>query len=69
MRKIRIFFLRVTHMAVFIKECRHTVKTGYNELGYNEQIFQIGQSSTQINPVTTNPGYNEQKFLVPTCSL
>ncbi len=35
----------------------YTVKLGYNEQIYN----QIGQCSTHINPVITNPGYDEQK--------
>ncbi len=46
----------------------HTVKLGYNELGYNEHsvitnkfLSKIGHFSTQINPVITKPGYNEQK--------
>jgi hypothetical protein len=40
------------------------------KLGYNEQILsQIGYFSTQINPVMTNPGYDEQKWPVPSCSL
>ncbi len=30
---------------------------------------QIGNFSTQINPVLTNPDYNEQKWTVPRCSL
>ncbi len=30
---------------------------------------QLGHFSTQINPVITNPGYNEQKRPVPCCSL
>jgi hypothetical protein len=30
---------------------------------------QIGKSSIQIDPVITNPGYNEQKWPVPRCSL
>jgi hypothetical protein len=55
---------------------RNTVKLGYNELGYNEQLVitnkflsQIGYFTTQINPDITNPGYNEQKWSVPSCSL
>ncbi len=54
----------------------NTVKLGYNELGYNEHSVitnglssQIGHLSTQINPVITNPGYNEQKLPVPSSSL
>ncbi len=54
----------------------NTVKLGYSELGYNEHsvitkrfLSQIGHFSTQINPVITNPGYNEQKCLVPSCWL
>ncbi len=53
-----------------------TVKLGYNELGYNEHsaitdgfLSHIGHISTQINPVITNPGYNEQKWPVLSCSL
>ncbi len=30
---------------------------------------QIGHFTTQNNPVITNPGYNEQKWPVPSCSL
>ncbi len=57
------------------------MKLGYNELGYNELgynghsvitnkfLSKIGHISTQINPVITNPGYNEQKCPVPSCSL
>jgi hypothetical protein len=38
------------------------VKLGYNEHGYNEQFLsKIGHINTQINPVITNPGYNELK--------
>jgi hypothetical protein len=55
---------------------RITVKLGYNELGYSEHsvitnkfLSQIGYFNTQINPVITNPGYNEQKWPVPSCSL
>ncbi len=40
---------------------------GYNELGYNEHLVimnrflsQIDYFSTQINPVKTDPGYNEK---------
>ncbi len=53
-----------------------TVKLGYYELGYNDHsvitnkfLSKIGHISTQINPVITNPGYNEQKCPVPSCSL
>jgi hypothetical protein len=53
-----------------------TVKLGYNELGYNEHsvitnkhLDKIGQFTTQMNPVITKPGYNEQKWPVPSCSL
>ncbi len=54
-----------------------TVKLDYNELGYNEignnehsvitnkYLSPIGYFYTQINPVITNPGYNEQKWPVP----
>jgi hypothetical protein len=59
---------------VKINQC--TVKLGYNELGYSEHsvvtnrfLSQIGHIGTQINPVITNPGYNEQKWPVPSCSL
>jgi hypothetical protein len=46
----------------------HTLYTV--KLGYNEQILsQICQFSTQINPVITNRGCNEQKWPVPSCSL
>ncbi len=55
---------------------KYTIKLGYNELGcwrtlgYNEQILgQIGYFSIQINPVITNPGYNEQEWPVPSSSL
>ncbi len=46
-----------------------TVKLGYNEHSVvtNRFIDQIGYFSTQINPVITNPGYNEQKWPVPSC--
>ncbi len=48
----------------------HTVKLGYYELGWNEQIFRANWSFCYINnPVITNPGYNEQKCPVPSCSL
>jgi hypothetical protein len=50
------------------------MKLGYNELGYNEHLVimsrflsQIGHISTQIKPVITKPGYNEQKWTVPSC--
>ncbi len=58
-----------------------TVKLGYNELGYNEHGYQEysivtnkisspkSPFSTQINPVITNPGYNEQIWSVQSCSL
>ncbi len=46
----------------------NTVKLGYNELGYyehsvitNKFLGKIGYFSTQMNPVITKPGYNEQK--------
>jgi hypothetical protein len=52
------------------------VKLGYNELGYNEHSVitnkQFGPKcpfTTQIDPVITNPGYNERFWLVPSCSL
>ncbi len=56
---------------------RHTaVKLGYKELGYNEHsvitnkfLCKIGHFSIQMNPVITKPGYNEQKWLVPSCLL
>ncbi len=63
---------------IWMKVRRHsdTVKLGYNENGYNEHsvitnIFlrKFGPISKQINPVITNPGYNEQKCPVPSCSL
>ncbi len=53
-----------------------TVKLGYNELGCNEHsvitnifLSQIGHFSAQINPVITNPGFNEQNCPAPSCSL
>ena len=53
-----------------------TVKLGCNELGYNElsvitnEYFGPKLSFTkQINPVITNPGYNEQIWPVPSCLL
>ena len=55
---------------------RTTVKLGYNELGYNEHsvitnkyFVSKGSFTTQINPVITNPGYNEQIWPVPSSSL
>jgi hypothetical protein len=49
---------------------------GYNELGYNKHLVitnrflsKFGPNNTQINPVITNPGYNEQKCPVPSCSF
>ncbi len=48
----------------------NTVKLGYNELGclptldYDEHILKPNWSfSTQVNPVVTNPGCSEQKWL------
>ncbi len=35
----------------------------------NKFLRDIGHFNTQINPVITNPGYNEQKSPVPSCSL
>jgi hypothetical protein len=35
----------------------------------NRFLSKIGQFSTQINPVITNPGYKEQKLPVPSCSF
>jgi hypothetical protein len=63
-----------------VKRCekiQNTVKLGYNEHSVvnehsvitNRFLSQIGKLSTQINPVITNPGYNEQKWPVPSCSL
>jgi hypothetical protein len=53
-----------------------TVKLGYNELGYNEHLVMtnkyfgpICSFTTQIDPVITNPGYNECIWSVPSCSL
>ncbi len=49
-----------------------TVKIGYKELGCERKLgklVQIGHFTTQIDPVITNPGYNEQKRKVPSCSL
>jgi hypothetical protein len=53
-----------------------TVKLGYNELGYNEHsvitnkfLGKICHFSTQMNPVITKPGDNEQIWPVPSCSL
>ncbi len=60
------------------------MKLGYNELGYNDYDYngynehsvimnriwsQIGHFSTLIEPVTTNPDYNEQKWPLPSCLL
>jgi len=59
------------------------VKLGYNELGHNELELGYNEHSvitnkqfgpkcpftTQIDPVITNPGYNERFGLVPSCSL
>ncbi len=53
------------------------MKLGYNELSVVNEHFvitnrffgQIGYFTTQINPVITNPGDTEQKWLVPSCSL
>ncbi len=46
-----------------------TVKLGYNELGYNEQLVitnkflgKICHFSTQMNPAKTKPGYNETRL-------
>ncbi len=46
-----------------------TMKLGYNELGFYEHsvitnIFlgQMGQFTTQINAIITNPGYNEPRL-------
>jgi hypothetical protein len=54
----------------------YTMKLGYNELGYNEHsditnkfLGKIGHFTTQMNPVITKPGYNVQKWPVPSCSL
>jgi hypothetical protein len=61
-------------MSVAEKIC--TVKLGYNELGYNEHsvitnkfLGKIGHFTTQMTPVITKHGYNEQKWPVPSCSL
>ncbi len=55
---------------------RCTVELGYNEPGYNEHsvitnktLDQIGYFSTQTKSVITNPGFNEQKWPVTSCSL
>jgi hypothetical protein len=47
------------------------VKLGYNEHSFitNRFLSKIGHISTHVNPVVTNPGYNEQKCPVPSCSL
>ncbi len=60
-----------------ITECySYTVEIGYNELSYNEHsvltnkyLGKLGHFSTQMNPVIIKPGYNEQKWPVPSCSL
>ncbi len=48
------------------------MKLGYNELGYNEHsvitnkfLGKIGHFTTQMNPVITKPGYNEQRLAGP----
>jgi hypothetical protein len=60
---------------VFETPALNTVKLGYNELGYNEHsvitnkfLDNIGHFTTQMNPVITKPGYNEQKWPVASCS-
>ena len=56
---------------LFKLKIRTTVKLGYNELGcyltlgYNKQIFRVKWSFYYTNW----PGYNEQKWPVPRCSL
>ncbi len=47
------------------------MKLGYNEHSVITNIFlgKIGHFTNQINPVITNPGYNEQKWPVPSCWL
>ncbi len=35
----------------------------------NRFFCQVGHFSVQINPVITNPGCNEHKWPVPSCSL
>ncbi len=42
-----------------------------NEQSVIKNLFlgQIGHFITQINSVITNPGFNEQKWPVPSCSL
>ncbi len=52
----------------------NTVKLGYNvviehSVKTNRFLRQIGYISTQINPVITNPGYIEQNWSAPSCSL
>ncbi len=49
---------------------------GYNELGCYRTLFitnrfsgQIDHFTTQINPVITNPDYNEQKWPVPSLTV
>ncbi len=46
-----------------------TVKIGYNKLSYNEHSLTTNEYfgpkfpfATQINPVITNPGYNEPRL-------
>ena len=48
---------------------KYTVKLGYNKLGYNKHSVITnkyfgpkGPFTTQINPVITNPGYNEPRL-------
>ncbi len=40
-----------------------------NSVITNRFLGEIGHFTTQINPVITNPGYNEEKFLVSSCCL
>jgi hypothetical protein len=60
-------------MAGKVRPRELSVKFGYNSVitnsVVNEHSGQIGHFSPQINPVITNPGYNEQKRPVPSCSL
>jgi hypothetical protein len=61
-------FCSYTCITVQCSEILNTVKLGYNELGYKEHsvitnkfLGKIGHLSTQMNPVITKPGNNEQK--------
>ncbi len=60
-------------MTSFVDNCKDPVKVSYNELSYNElsyeQIYKIGCFCMQNNQVITNPGYNQQKWPVPSFLL